>query len=243
MVHATFFAFLHCFVRVCFHFLSDILRMARALSIEGKVKNQITMEEKEMNIDEQLKNAANEQDTASAEAAENAAAENATDTNVTEEGANTDEESAPADPLAELQKQVDELKEEMLYKQAEFENYRKRTIKEKADLILGGGEKTIKEILPVIDDFERALADKTDDPVAIREGMQLIFNKFIATLEKMGVKKIETEGADFNVDFHEAIALVPGMGDAMKGKVIDCTKTGYTLNDKVIRHAQVAVGQ
>ncbi|MDO4992193.1 MAG: nucleotide exchange factor GrpE, partial [Prevotellaceae bacterium] len=157
--------------------------------------------------------------------------------------ANTDEESAPADPLAELQKQVDELKEEMLYKQAEFENYRKRTIKEKADLILGGGEKTIKEILPVIDDFERALADKTDDPVAIREGMQLIFNKFIATLEKMGVKKIETEGADFNVDFHEAIALVPGMGDAMKGKVIDCTKTGYTLNDKVIRHAQVAVGQ
>lgn len=217
--------------------------MARALSIEGKVKNQITMEEKEMNIDEQLKNAANEQDTASAEAAENAAAENATDTNVTEEGASTDEESAPADPLAELQKQVDELKEEMLYKQAEFENYRKRTIKEKADLILGGGEKTIKEILPVIDDFERALADKTDDPVAIREGMQLIFNKFIATLEKMGVKKIETEGADFNVDFHEAIALVPGMGDAMKGKVIDCTKTGYTLNDKVIRHAQVAVGQ
>lgn len=201
------------------------------------------MEEKEMNIDEQLKNAANEQDTASAEAAENAAAENATDTNVTEEGANTDEESAPTDPLAELQKQVDELKEEMLYKQAEFENYRKRTIKEKADLILGGGEKTIKEILPVIDDFERALADKTDDPVAIREGMQLIFNKFIATLEKMGVKKIETEGADFNVDFHEAIALVPGMGDAMKGKVIDCTKTGYTLNDKVIRHAQVAVGQ
>lgn len=217
--------------------------MARALSIEGKVKNQITMEEKEMNIDEQLKNAANEQDTASAEAAENAAAENATDTNVTEEGASTDEESAPADPLAELQKQVDELKEEMLYKQAEFENYRKRTIKEKADLILGGGEKTIKEILPVIDDFERALADKTDDPVAIREGMQLIFNKFIATLEKMGVKKIETEGADFNVDFHEAIALVSGMGDAMKGKVIDCTKTGYTLNDKVIRHAQVAVGQ
>lgn len=196
-----------------------------------------------MNIDEQLKNAANEQDTASAEAAENAAAENATDTNVTEEGASTDEESAPADPLAELQKQVDELKEEMLYKQAEFENYRKRTIKEKADLILGGGEKTIKEILPVIDDFERALADKTDDPVAIREGMQLIFNKFIATLEKMGVKKIEAEGADFNVDFHEAIALVPGMGDAMKGKVIDCTKTGYTLNDKVIRHAQVAVGQ
>jgi molecular chaperone GrpE len=145
--------------------------------------------------------------------------------------------------LAELQNQVDELKKEMLYKQAEFENYRKRTIKEKADLILGGGEKTIKEILPVLDDFERALADKTDDVNAVREGMQLIFNKFVSTLEKLGVKKIETEGADFNVDFHEAIALVPGLGDEMKGKVIDCTKTGYTLNDKVIRHAQVAVGQ
>lgn len=145
--------------------------------------------------------------------------------------------------MAELQNQVEELKKEMLYKQAEFENYRKRTIKEKAELILGGGEKTIKEILPVLDDFERALADKTEDPNAIREGMQLIFNKFVSTLEKMGVKKIETEGADFNVDFHEAIALVPGLGDEMKGKVIDCTKTGYMLNDKVIRHAQVAVGQ
>ena len=145
--------------------------------------------------------------------------------------------------MAELQNQVEELKKEMLYKQAEFENYRKRTIKEKAELILGGGEKTIKEILPVLDDFERALADKTDDPNAIREGMQLIFNKFVSTLEKLGVKKIETEGADFNVDFHEAIALVPGLGDEMKGKVIDCTKTGYMLNDKVIRHAQVAVGQ
>lgn len=217
--------------------------MAHPLFIKGKVKNQIKMEEKEINIEELLKNAENEQNTASAENETNAEAEVATDTNVTEEGEKADEESAPADPLAELQNQVEELKKEMLYKQAEFENYRKRTIKEKAELILGGGEKTIKEILPVIDDFERALADKTEDPAAIREGMQLIFNKFISTLEKLGVKKIETEGADFNVDFHEAIALVPGMGDAMKGKVIDCTKTGYTLNDKVIRHAQVAVGQ
>ena len=186
------------------------------------------MEEKEINIEELLKKAENEQEAKAPEAEENENAEAATDTNVTEEEGKTDEESAPADPLAELQNQVDELKKEMLYKQAEFENYRKRTIKEKADLILGGGEKTIKEILPVLDDFERALADKTDD---------------VSTLEKLGVKKIETEGADFNVDFHEAIALVPGMGDAMKGKVIDCTKTGYTLNDKVIRHAQVAVGQ
>lgn len=201
------------------------------------------MEEKEINIEELLKKAENEQEAKAPESEENANAEAATDTNVTEEEAKADEESAPADPLAELQNQVEELKKEMLYKQAEFENYRKRTIKEKAELILGGGEKTIKEILPVLDDFERALADKTEDPNAIREGMQLIFNKFVSTLEKMGVKKIETEGADFNVDFHEAIALVPGLGDEMKGKVIDCTKTGYMLNDKVIRHAQVAVGQ
>ena len=217
--------------------------MAHPLLSKGKLKIKKIMEEKEINIEELLKKAENEQETKAPESEENANAEAETDTNVTEEEAKTDEESAPADPLAELQNQVEELKKEMLYKQAEFENYRKRTIKEKAELILGGGEKTIKEILPVLDDFERALADKTEDPNAIREGMQLIFNKFVSTLEKMGVKKIETEGADFNVDFHEAIALVPGLGDEMKGKVIDCTKTGYMLNDKVIRHAQVAVGQ
>ncbi len=148
-----------------------------------------------------------------------------------------------ADPLEKALAEIEELKKQALYKQAEFENYRKRTIKEKADLILGGGEKTITAILPVLDDFERALADKSDDPAAIREGMQLIYNKFVKTLEGLGVKKIETENADFNVDFHESIALVPGMGEDKKGKVIDCVQTGYTLNDKVIRFAKVAVGQ
>ncbi|MCR5068449.1 MAG: nucleotide exchange factor GrpE [Prevotella sp.] len=147
------------------------------------------------------------------------------------------------DPLEKALAEIEELKKQALYKQAEFENYRKRTIKEKADLILGGGEKTVTAILPVIDDFERALADKSDDPAAIREGMQLIYNKFIKTLEGLGVKKIETENADFNVDFHESIALVPGMGEDKKGKVIDCVQTGYTMNDKVIRFAKVAVGQ
>lgn len=147
------------------------------------------------------------------------------------------------DPLEKALAEIEELKKQALYKQAEFENYRKRTIKEKADLILGGGEKTITAILPILDDFERALADKSDDPTAIREGMQLIFNKFIKTLEGLGVKKIETENADFNVDYHESIALVPGMGEDKKGKVIDCVQTGYTLNDKVIRFAKVAVGQ
>lgn len=149
----------------------------------------------------------------------------------------------PEDLLAKAQAEIEELKKQALYRQAEFDNFRKRTIKEKADLILAGGEKTITAILPVLDDFERALQDKSTDPDAIREGMNLIFSKFIKTLEQLGVKKIETEGADFNVDYHESIALVPGLGDEKKGKVIDCVQTGYTLNDKVIRYAKVAVGQ
>lgn len=159
---------------------------------------------------------------------------------------NTDEapvEAEEKDPLEAAKEEIEELKKTLLYKQAEFENYRKRTIKEKADLVLAGGEKTVKDILPVLDDFERAIADKSDDPVAIKEGMNLIYSKFIKILEGMGVKKIDTTDADFNVDYHESIALVPGMGDDKKGKVIDCVQTGYTLNDKVIRYAKVAVGQ
>ena len=152
-------------------------------------------------------------------------------------------ESTEVDPLTKAQQEVEELKKTLLYKTAEFENYRKRTMKEKADLILNGGEKTISAILPILDDFERALADKSEDPKAIKEGVQMIFNKFVKTLEGLGVKKIETADKDFDVDFHEAIAMVPGMGDDKKGKVIDCVQTGYTLNDKVIRHAKVAVGQ
>lgn len=152
-------------------------------------------------------------------------------------------ETEQQDPLEAAKAEIEELKKQALYKQAEFENFRKRTLKEKADLILAGGEKTITAILPVLDDFERALADKSDDANAIREGMELIFQKFQKTLESLGVKKIETEGADFNVDYHESIALVPGLGEDKKGKVIDCVQTGYTLNDKVIRFAKVAVGQ
>jgi len=157
---------------------------------------------------------------------------------------NDDEkETKQQDPLDIALTEIEELKKQALYKQAEFENYRKRTLKEKAELILQGGEKTITAILPVLDDFERALADKSEDPQAIREGMQLIYQKLTKTLEGLGVKKIETEGQDFNVDYHESVALVPGMGEDKKGKVIDCVQTGYTLNDKVIRFAKVAVGQ
>ena len=171
--------------------------------------------------------------------------ENNAEANAEEQEAGTDNkaESTEADPLIKAQQEVEELKKTLLYKTAEFENYRKRTMKEKADLILNGGEKTISAILPILDDFERALADKSEDPKAIKEGVQMIFNKFVKTLEGLGVKKIETADKDFDVDFHEAIAMVPGMGDDKKGKVIDCVQTGYTLNDKVIRHAKVAVGQ
>lgn len=170
----------------------------------------------------------------------------AEETESTEETLNQEkeEDTKETDPLAVAEEQIAKLKDQLLRTIAEFENYKKRTLKEKTELILNGGEKTITAILPVLDDFERALADtNTDDPAAIKEGMDLIFKKFIKTLEGLGVHKIETEDKDFDVDFHEAIAMVPGMGDDKKGKVIDCVQTGYMLNDKVIRHAKVAVGQ
>ena len=128
---------------------------------------------------------------------------------------------------------------------AEFDNYRKRTLKERTELILNGGEKVITAILPIVDDMERAIENgkKTDEPDVLREGMELICQKFLKTLEAQGVSVIDTDDTDFNTDVHEAVAMVPGMGDDKKGKVIDCLQKGYKLNDKVIRHAKVAVGQ
>ena len=145
--------------------------------------------------------------------------------------------------MEKLKEENAQLKDQLLRKIAEFDNYRKRTIKEKEDLRLNGGEKAIDAILPVLDDFERALSDKSDDPDAIRAGVEMIYNKFIKVLEGLGVKKIATDDVDFDVDYHEAIAMVPGLGDEKKGKVIDCVQNGYIMNDKVIRHAKVAVGQ
>lgn len=147
------------------------------------------------------------------------------------------------DPVTKAQLEAEQWKDKYIRLVAEFDNYKKRTLKEKTELIFNGSEKTIGAVLPILDDFERAIADNTDDATAVKEGFSLIYKKFFETLEKLGVKKIETEDADFNVDYHEAIAMVPGMGDDKKGKVIDCVQTGYTLNDKVIRHAKVAVGQ
>ena len=203
--------------------------------------------EKEINIEdgnvqETVQNENNEQTTKNENTEENQDTDNKA-----EEGDNNtdaaDKKAEEIDPLTKAQQEVEELKKQLLYKTAEFENYRKRTLKEKAELILNGGEKTVAAILPILDDFERAIADKSEDPKVIKEGVQMIFNKFVKTLEGLGVKKIDTNDKDFDVDFHEAIAMVPGMGDDKKGKIIDCVQTGYTMNDKVIRHAKVVVGQ
>ena len=194
------------------------------------------MTEKDINIEEEENleevNTENTENTESAEAEK------------TEEAAQ-EEEAEELDPLEKAQAELAEMKNQLLYKAAEFENYRKRTLKERAELILNGGEKVITAILPVLDDMERAIANgsKTEDPQVLREGMELIYQKFVKTLEAQGVSKIETKDADFDTDLHEAVAMVPGMGDGKKGKVIDCLQEGYKLNDKVIRHAKVAVGQ
>lgn len=185
----------------------------------------------------------------SKEAANKAKAEDKQQTEKTDKSsASTDkhderEKEDKLSPLEQLQQENEKLKDQLLRTIAEFDNFRKRTTKEKSDLILNGGKKTITAILPVLDDFERALEDGSTDVEAVKAGMQMIFNKFIKTLEGMGVKKIDTQKADFNTDYHEAVAMVPGMGDENKGKVIDCVQTGYTMNDEVIRHAKVAVGQ
>ena len=153
-------------------------------------------------------------------------------------------ELTPEEKIAELEAKISELQTAMLYKVAEFDNYRKRTIKEKADLILNGGKKVLEALLPVADDLERAQEniEKANDVEALKEGLQLVFQKFQKTLEGQGLKKMDVIGQDFCTDFHEAIAFVPG-DDQNKGKVIDCVQNGYKLNEQVIRYAKVAVGQ
>ena len=147
--------------------------------------------------------------------------------------------------LENAQKEVEELKDKHLRLSAEFDNYRKRTLKEKAELIKNGAEKTMTAILPILDDFERALKnmEASEETQAMREGVELIFNKFHKVLNQEGLQVIETEGKDFDTDFCEAIALIPATSDDMKGKILDCVQTGYMLNDKVIRHAKVVVAQ
>ena len=148
--------------------------------------------------------------------------------------------------LAASEEKIAAQQDQILRQMAEFDNYRKRTLKEKAELIKNGGEKTITAILPVIDDLERALQNMEEGTMvvqAMREGVELIYQKLMKILQQEGLEKIETQNADFNTDYHEAIALVPAPTDELKGKILDCVQTGYTLNGKVIRHAKVAVGQ
>lgn len=146
--------------------------------------------------------------------------------------------------LEDAKKEIEELKTKALYRQAEFENFRKRVIQEKADLILNGGTKVLETILPIVDDMERAIQnmDKTEDIDAVKEGVILILQKLQTTLKGHGVTAIETADSDFNTDYHEAIAQIPAPTPELKGKVIDCTKKGYLYNQKVLRFAQVVVG-
>ncbi len=191
------------------------------------------LKEKDENLQEQELNENNE----NVEATDDVNADN-------KETAEEAEELTPEQQLALAQAEIEELKTQALYKQAEFENYRKRTIKEKADLILNGSKSAVTALLPIVDDLERALPSmkKADNVEAVAEGVELIYQKFLKALAGLGVKQIETEGKDFDVDLHEAVAQVPGVPDEQKGRVIDCIEKGYTLNEHVIRHAKVAVG-
>ncbi len=201
-----------------------------------KQNNYVIMSEKQKDRDEIL-----EQEEI---VTENPATEENNTAEAAEKTANEAEELTLEEQLAQARAEIEELKTQALYKQAEFENYRKRTIKEKAELILNGSKTAVTALLPIVDDLERALPSmqKAEDVAAVAEGVELIYQKFLKALSGLGVKQIETEGKDFDVDLHEAIAQVPGVPDEQKGRVIDCVEKGYTLNDNVIRHAKVAVG-
>ena len=193
----------------------------------------------EKNINEQNEELTTDEMAVESENVEVSDTENAenTESNESEETEKTETEK--------LEEQIADLKDKYLRQVAEFDNYRKRTLKERTELILNGGEKVITTLLPILDDMERAIENgqKTEDPNVLREGMELIYHKLVKVMEGNGVSKIDTTDADFDTDLHEAVAMVPGMGDDKKGKVLDCLAAGYTLNDKVIRHAKVAVGQ
>ncbi|MGN0214464.1 MAG: nucleotide exchange factor GrpE [Muribaculaceae bacterium] len=199
----------------------------------SKNKNQ-DEQEQEINTQATAQETAAATDNVPAEDVENA--EGQTD--------NQPEESAD-DKIEQLTKQVEDSKKEYLFLMAEFDNFRKRTIREKADLIRNGAEKAFGDILPIVDDFERAIkANETADDInAVKEGFNLIYTKFIKYLEKNQVKAMQSTGCDFDTEMHEAVTTFPAADESMKGKIIDTVLTGYTINDKVLRHAKVVVGQ
>ena len=200
---------------------------------------------KNRNMDPKEKENINEEELMS-EATQDEATENEEiqEEDVQDSAAPTEEEKL-AQELEEANKVIEEQKDKYLRLSAEFDNYRKRTMKEKAELILNGAEKTISSILPIVDDFERALKnmETATDVAAVKEGVELIYNKFMYVLGQDGVKVIETKEKPLDTDFHEAIAVIPAPDKSLKGKILDCVQTGYTLNDKVIRHAKVVVGE
>lgn len=155
------------------------------------------------------------------------------------------QEETPESVIEKLQAQVAQEKKEYLFLMADFDNYRKRTLKEKQEMLKNGAERAMLELLPVVDDFERAIdsLNKSEDIESIKEGINLIYNKFVKYLEHNNVKPIESTGKDFDADVHEAITMFPAPSDDMKGKVVDTTLKGYMINDKVLRHAKVVVGQ
>ena len=200
---------------------------------------------KNRNMDPKEKENINEEELMS-EATQDEAAENEEiqEEDVQDSAAPTEEEKL-AQELEEANKVIEEQKDKYLRLSAEFDNYRKRTMKEKAELILNGAERTISSILPIVDDFERALKnmETATDVAAVKEGVELIYNKFMSVLGQDGVEVIETKEKPLDTDFHEAIAVIPAPDKSLKGKILDCVQTGYTLNDKVIRHAKVVVGE
>ena len=172
---------------------------------------------------------------------------NQTEENTSDETENAElsAEEKIAQELVQAKAELDDQKDKYLRLSAEFDNYRKRTMKEKAELILNGGEKSISSILPIVDDFERALQNMqtATDVAAVREGVELIYQKFMSVLGQNGVKVIDTKELPLDTDYHEAVAMIPAPSDELKGKIIDCVQTGYMLNEKVIRHAKVVVGE
>ena len=198
--------------------------------------NNMNPKEKENNQDEELKTQATPNECDEETVGQETSQEN--------EAPLTEEEKL-AQELEKANEQIEEQKDKYLRLSAEFDNYRKRTMKEKAELILNGGEKSISSILPIVDDFERALKnmETATDVAAVKEGVELIYNKFMSVLGQNGVKVIETKEQPLDTDYHEAIAVIPAPNEALKGKILDCVQTGYILNDKVIRHAKVVVGE
>ena len=198
--------------------------------------NNMNPKEKENNQEEELKTQATPNECDEESVGQETSQEN--------EAPLTEEEKL-AQELEKANEQIEEQKDKYLRLSAEFDNYRKRTMKEKAELILNGGEKSISSILPIVDDFERALKnmETATDVAAVKEGVELIYNKFMSVLGQNGVKVIETKEQPLDTDYHEAIAVIPAPNEALKGKILDCVQTGYILNDKVIRHAKVVVGE